>query len=89
MKQLNREVNDKEWAIKFNDDDKFLVGVLSQDSKAFDPICSCESYDQADLIRAALKHYIYAKNYYSKGVGGCRRVTGKFSKPTARMGLPG
>jgi len=88
MKHLNREVNNKQWAIKLVND-KFTVGVLSQETNGFDPICSCEFYDQADLICAALKHYIYAKNYSNKGVGECPRVTGKFSKPTVRMGLPG
>jgi hypothetical protein len=75
-----------EWEI-CNVNDKFMVGKMELRNKLFDPICSCEFYDQADLICAALKHYIYAKNYSGKGVGGCRRVTGKFSKPIARMGL--
>ena len=85
---LNREPDNKKWEIK-SVDDKFMVGVLNKKTFEFDPICSCESYDQADLVWAALKDYIYAKNYSSKGVGGCQRVTGKVSKPTARMVLPG
>ena len=88
MKRLVRDGKYKEWAVKLVND-KFMVGVLGQETHEFEPICSCEFYDQAELICAALKHYIYAKNYSGKGVGGCRRVTGKFSKPTARMGLPG
>ena len=39
---------------------------MDRKNKKFDPICRCEFYDQADLIRAALEHYIYAKNYTSK-----------------------
>jgi len=85
---LNREPENKKWEIKLVDD-KLMVGVLDKETYEFNPICSCESYDQADLVWVALKYYIYAKNYSSKGVVGCQRVTGKFSKPTARMGLPG
>ena len=87
IKQLNSEVNNKEWAIKLVDD-KFMVGALCQETNGFDSICSCESYDQADLIWAALKHYIYAKNYSSKGVGGCPGVIGISLKRIVRTGLP-
>lgn len=66
----------KQWIIKIVGDD-FLVGVLDQKNKAFEPICKCEFYDQADLVVAALGHYIYAKNYSSREAGGCQKVIGK------------
>jgi len=70
-------------------DDKFLVGKMDPERGAFDPICACDFYDQADLVCAALKHFIYAKNYTSRGVAGCPGATGKFLKRTVMMALPG
>jgi len=68
---------------------KFVVGAKNLRSGEFDPICSCESYDKAEIICAALKHYIYAKNYAGKGMNGCPGATAKYLRPTARTGLPG
>jgi hypothetical protein len=77
-----------EWQI-CQVEEKFLVGKMNMESGAFDPICSCESYTQANLVCAALRHYIYAKNYSSRGVGGCPGVTGKSLRRTVMMALPG
>lgn len=70
-------------------DDKFLVGKMDTERGAFDPICACDFYHQADLVCAALKHFIYAKNYTSRGVAGCPGATGKFLRRTVMMALPG
>jgi len=88
MNWLNLNANSKQWVIKIVNDD-FLVGVLDRKNKKFDPICRCEFYDQADLIRAALEHYIYAKNYASKGVGGCLKATAQYLRQTPMTDLPG
>ncbi|HWP96262.1 MAG TPA: hypothetical protein VN426_05385 [Syntrophomonadaceae bacterium] len=69
--------------------DAFLVGKMNPQNGEFDPICSCDFYHQAELVCAALKHFIYAKNYSSRGVGGCPGVTGRFLKRTVMMALPG
>ncbi len=76
-----------EWEIK-QVSDNFQVGTMNSSLEEFDPICSCEFYYQAEIMCAALKHYIYAKNYSSKGVDRCPGVTGKFLKRTVMMGLP-
>jgi len=88
MRWLNENVTGKQWIIKIVDD-KFLVGALNPRTKVFDPICSCESYFQAELILMALDHYIYAKNYSSRGVAGCPGGTVKNLKRTVKMGIPG
>lgn len=77
-----------EWEICIVND-KLMVGKMDLRNDKFEPICTCESYDQADLVWAALDHYIYARKYSGKGVRGCQRVTGRSLKPTAKMGLPG
>ncbi len=88
MKWLNKDGTNKQWIIKIADD-KFLVGALNRRTRVFDPICSCEYYFQAEIILEALNHYIYAKNYTSKGVAGCPGATANYLKRTAMTVIPG
>ncbi|HWP96137.1 MAG TPA: hypothetical protein VN426_04745 [Syntrophomonadaceae bacterium] len=81
-------MTEMEWRI-CQIDNRYMVGKMNLENGAFDPICTCDVYDQAELVCAALKHYIYAKNYSSRGVGGCPGVIGKFLRPTVMMALPG